>query len=73
MAAQGSVAWPDEPPTLAALIDALDPDVRAAIDDVDRSLIWLSLEQSPWDRLTSASRMAQYLAGIRDATASQGR
>ena len=55
------------------LIAALDPEVRAAIDDVDRSLIWLSLAQTPWERLRSASRTAQYLAGIRDATASQGR
>ncbi len=59
---------------MAALIAALDPDVRAAIDDVDRSLIWLALEQSPWGRLTAASRTAQYLAEIRDVTASsQGR
>ena len=57
---------------MAALIEALDPEVRVAIDDVDRTLIALSLQQSPWDRLRSASRMAQTLARIRDATASQG-
>jgi len=56
---------------LAALIASLDPDIRDAIDDVDRTLIALSLEQSPWDRLRSASRMAQTLARIRDAAASQ--
>jgi hypothetical protein len=72
MAAQGPGAPPAEEPTLAALIEALDPEVRAAIDDVDRTLIELSLAQSPWDRLTSASRMAQYLARIRDARASEG-
>jgi hypothetical protein len=55
MAAQGPGAPPAEEPTLAALIEALDPEVRAAIDDVDRTLIELSLAQSPWDRLTSAS------------------
>jgi hypothetical protein len=62
-----------ETPTLEALIEALDPEVRAAIDDVDRSLIALSLQQSPWERLRSASRMAQTLARIRDAAASQRR
>jgi hypothetical protein len=72
MAAQDRGATPAEEPTLAELIEALDPEVRAAIDDVDRTLIELSLQQSPWDRLTSASRMAQYLARIRDATASEG-
>ena len=67
---------PDAPgtgaPTIEALIEALDPEVRAAIADVDRTLIALSLQQSPWDRLRSASRMAQTLARIRDAMASQG-
>lgn len=59
-------------PTIEALIEALDPEVRAAIDDVDRTLIALALQQSPWDRLRSASRMAQTLARIRDAIASRG-
>lgn len=75
MVAQGPGTPPAEEPTLAALIEALAPEVRAAIDDVDRTLIHLSLQQSPWDRLMSASRMAQYLqylARTRDATASEG-
>jgi hypothetical protein len=38
---------------------------------VDRTLIELCLQQSPWERLGSASRMAQVLARIRDAAASQ--
>lgn len=62
-----------EAPTIEALIAALDPEVRAAIDDVDRTLITLTLAQTPWNRLRSASRMAQCLARIRDATASKGR
>lgn len=62
---------PVEVPTIEELIEALDPDVRAAIDDVDRTLIVLSLQQSPWERLGSASQMAQVLARIRDAAASQ--
>jgi hypothetical protein len=56
---------------LASLIEALDPEVRDAIADVDRTLIVLSLGQSPWDRLRSASRSARELSRIRDA-ASQG-
>lgn len=60
-------------PTIEALIAALDPEVRAAIDDVDRTLIVLSLQQSPWERLGEASRMAQVLARISDAAASQRR
>jgi hypothetical protein len=60
-----------EAPTIGALIEALDPEVRAAIDDVDRTLIALALQRSPWDRLRSA-RMAQTLARIGDAIAPQG-
>ncbi|MCC6553018.1 MAG: hypothetical protein IT372_08350 [Polyangiaceae bacterium] len=73
MAAQeaGVPASSTEVPSLAALIENLDPEVREAIGDVDRTLIQLSLQQSPWDRLRSASRMAQTLARIRDAAASQ--
>ncbi|HEX3474481.1 MAG TPA: hypothetical protein VHT91_05535 [Kofleriaceae bacterium] len=66
------VARAAEALTIKALIEALDPEVRAAIDDVDRTLIALALQQSPWDRLRSASRMAETLARIRDAIASQG-
>jgi hypothetical protein len=58
-------------PRIDALIEALDPEVRDAIADVDRTLIALSLEQSPWDRLRSASRMAQALSRIRDAATPQ--
>ena len=60
-----------ETPGVADLIAALDPELRAAIADVDRTLITLSLEKSPWDRLRSASKMAQTLARIRDAATSQ--
>jgi hypothetical protein len=69
--AQAPDAPPTAAPTLDELIAAVDPEVRAAIDDVDRTLIALSLEQSPWNRLRSASRMAQTLARLRDALASQ--
>jgi hypothetical protein len=55
------------PAEIAALVASLDPEVRDAIGDVDRTLIALTLQQSPWDRLRSASRMAQALVRIRDA------
>jgi len=71
MAAQVPGASPTEVLTIDALIEALDPEVRAAIDDVDRTLIVMSLQQSPWERLGAASQMAQVLARIRDAAASQ--
>ncbi len=71
MAAHGSGTAPAEEPTLAALIEAVDPEVRAAIDDVDRTLIELSLQQSPWARLRSATRMAKTLGRLRHALASQ--
>jgi hypothetical protein len=67
MAARAAGASPSEAPTIEALIEALDPEVRAAIDDVDRTPIALALQQSPWDRLRSVSRMAQTLARIGDA------
>jgi hypothetical protein len=66
VAAQASGAPPAEAPT----IEALDPEVRAAI--VDRTLIALSLQQLPWSRLRSATRMAQTLGRLRRALASQG-
>ena len=71
MVARAAATSPSEALTIEALIEALDPEVRAAIDDVDRTLIALTLQQSPWDRLRSASRMAQTLARIRDAIAPQ--
>jgi hypothetical protein len=61
---------PNEPSAeIAALVATLDPEVRDAIGDVDRTLIVLALQQSPWDRLRSASRMAQTLVRIRDGFA----
>jgi hypothetical protein len=37
MAARAAGASPSEAPTIEALIETFDPEVRAAIDDVDRS------------------------------------
>jgi hypothetical protein len=47
MAARAAGASPSEAPTIDALIEALDSEVRAAIDDVDRTLIALALQHRP--------------------------
>ncbi len=64
-----AVDIPNESSEIAALVAQLDSEVRDAIGDVDRTLIVLALQQSPWDRLRSASRMAQALDRIRDGVA----
>ena len=48
MAARAAGASPSEAPTIEALIEVIESEVRAAIDDVDRTLIALVLQQSPW-------------------------
>ena len=63
------MAVEDSSTRILVLVAKLDPEVRAAIDDVDRTLIVLALAQSPWNRLRSASRMAQTLGRFRDAIA----
>lgn len=55
-----------EEKTLEELIDALDPEVQAAIDDVDRSLIQLSLQLSPMERVRVAARMARTLEDLHE-------
>lgn len=46
---------------LRALVGALDPDVLAAEGDVDRTLISLSLERSPLERVRFAQQMLETL------------
>jgi hypothetical protein len=57
-------------PELADLLDHLaahDPDLLAAIADVDRSLIWSALDESPLRRLERCSANARGLASLREA------
>lgn len=61
---------PSETPTeqlarLKALVLALDPDVLAAIDDVDRSLVQASLALSPFQRLEVSFAMLEGLRRFR--------
>ena len=70
--AADAIGVPTPAGVLAALVEDLDPEVRDAIGDVDRTLIALALSQSPWDRLRSASRTMMTLVRIRDAAAPEG-
>jgi len=57
-------------PELVDLLDHLathDPDLLAAIADVDRSLIWSALDELPLQRLNRCSANARGLAGLREA------
>jgi hypothetical protein len=56
---------PVDPQRLAALVEALDQEVRDAVADVDRSLIHLMLQQSPRERVRSASNMMRTLTRYR--------
>jgi len=54
-------------PELERVIDQLadhDPDVLAAVADVDRSLIWSMLELSPLERLDRCSENARGIAAL---------
>ncbi len=44
---------------------ALDPDVLAAEGDVDRTLITLSLERSPFERVRFAHQMLETLMSFK--------
>jgi hypothetical protein len=42
---------------LRQMLEDLDPDVAAAVDDVDRSLIAITLDQTPLERVESSQQM----------------
>lgn len=50
---------------LRTLVGALDPDVLAAEGDVDRTLIALSLERSPLERVRFAQQMLETLMSFK--------
>jgi hypothetical protein len=57
-------------PELAELLDDLtahDPDVLAAVADIDRSLIWSLLELTPLERLARCSENARGIASLVEA------
>ena len=45
---------------LRARLEKEDPDVIAAIEDVDRSLVWSCLQQSPPQRLAESASQARF-------------
>jgi hypothetical protein len=53
---------------LRAMVGALDPDVLAAEAEVDRTLIVLSLERSPLERVRFAQQMLQTLLSFEGAS-----
>lgn len=61
---------PCSPELLADLADILailndrDPDIIAAVADVDRSLIWEAALENPLERLDRSARNAAYLARL---------
>lgn len=57
-----------------ALLAARDPDVLAAVDDVDRTLILSALARDPWERVRESAANARYMAELRAclATSSKG-
>ena len=58
---------------LLAHLAAHDPDVLAAVGDVDRSLIWDALECSPLERLARCSENANGIERLRGAADRHGK
>jgi hypothetical protein len=54
-----------------AYLAAQEPDVLAAVADVDRSLIWAAMEMSPLDYLDEGARLIEDLDSFRDRAAAQ--
>lgn len=44
-----------------ALLEVLDPEALAAVDDVDRTLIVAELRKDPWVRVRESTAHAMYL------------
>ena len=48
-----------------------DPDVLAAVSDVDRSLIWAAMEMGPLDYLDEGARLIEDLDNFRERADAQ--
>ena len=56
-------------PEIAAVLARLreeDPDVIAAVADVDRSLLWAAMARSPIEHLNDCARAVESLTDFRD-------
>lgn len=49
-----------------AHLQAHDPEVLAAVADVDRSLIWAAMRRTPWENLAECARMVNSLVSLRE-------
>jgi FAD/FMN-containing dehydrogenase len=61
-------------PELAEMLAYLsehDPDVLAAVADVDRSLIWAAMEMGPLDYLDEGARLIEDLDNFRERADAQ--
>lgn len=55
-------------PEIADVLDHLalhDPDVLAAVEDVDRSLIWEAMQEAPLARLSRSAQQARFYGRLR--------
>lgn len=55
-------------PEIADILDRLamaDPDVLAAVEDVDRTLIWEAMEEPPFQRLVRSGQQARFYARLK--------
>lgn len=53
---------------IADVLDDLarrDPDVLAAVEDVDRTLIWEAMQEAPLTRLARCAQQARFYARLR--------
>jgi hypothetical protein len=57
---------------LRALVAELDPDLVAAADEVDRSLIAIALERAPLARVDFSVQMLATLSGFRRVDPGRG-
>ncbi len=60
-------------PVVERILASLDPELRQAVTEVDRSLVRLSLSMSPRERLRSASNILRTLTRFRRVPASSSR
>ncbi len=51
---------------IVELMNAIDPDIMAAVDEVDRTLIRDALELSPLERIARAEQAAAALSRFKD-------
>jgi hypothetical protein len=66
-----AMSSPDMVATLRALVAELDPDVLAAADEVDTSLIAAALARSPLERVEFARQMLKTLSSFRHVGAAR--